>query len=89
MRARARSTIAVVFAIASASGVARADEDTVVITGTRTPEKAQKATVRTDVVSREEAERRGATNVGDALASQPGLVVNPGSYGFLGGVSAL
>lgn len=89
MRARARSTIAVVFAIASASGVARADEDTVVITGTRTPEKSQKATVRTDVVSRDEAERRGATNVGDALASQPGLVVNPGSYGFLGGVSAL
>jgi outer membrane receptor for ferrienterochelin and colicins len=69
---------------------ARADDaDTVVVTGTRTPERAQKATVRTDVVTREEAERRGATNVADALATQPGLVVNPGSYGFLGGVSAL
>ncbi|MBX3190040.1 MAG: TonB-dependent receptor [Labilithrix sp.] len=45
--------------------------------------------MKTDVVTREEAERRGATNVADALASQPGLVVNPGSYGFLGGVSAL
>ena len=63
--------------------------DTVVITGTRTPSLSQRATVKTDVITREEAERRGATNVADALASQPGLVVNPGSYGFLGGVSAL
>jgi outer membrane receptor for ferrienterochelin and colicins len=65
------------------------DGDTVVITGTRTPERSQRSTVKTDVITREEAERRGATNVADALASQPGLVVNPGSYGFLGGVSAL
>lgn len=75
-----------------ASREARADEprgDTVVVTGTRTPERAQRATVKTDVITREEADRRGATNVADALASQPGLVVNPGSYGFLGGVSAL
>jgi len=64
-------------------------DDSVVITGTRTPERAQRATVKTDVITRDEAERRGATNVADALASQPGLVVNPGSYGFLGGVSAL
>src|ERR1700752_2674073 len=65
------------------------DAETVVVTGTRTPERIQRATVKTDVVTREEAERRGATNVADALASQPGLQVNPGSYGFLGGVSAL
>lgn len=65
------------------------DGDTVVVTGTRTPERMQRATVKTDVVTRDEADRRGATNVADALASQPGLVVNPGSYGFLGGVSAL
>lgn len=65
------------------------DENTVVVTGTRTPERMQRSTVKTDVITREEADRRGATNVADALASQPGLVVNPGSYGFLGGVSAL
>jgi len=59
------------------------------VTGTRTPEQIQRATVKTDVVTRDEAERRGATNVADALATQPGLQVNPGSYGFLGGVSAL
>ncbi|MBX3227514.1 MAG: TonB-dependent receptor [Labilithrix sp.] len=45
--------------------------------------------MKTDVVTREEAERRGAVSVADALATQPGLVVNPGNYGFLGGVSAL
>jgi outer membrane receptor for ferrienterochelin and colicins len=45
--------------------------------------------VKTDVITRAEADRRGATNVAEALASQPGLVVNPGSYGFLGGASAL
>jgi outer membrane receptor for ferrienterochelin and colicins len=87
-----------VIAILLASARARADEprlaaptdnETVVVTGTRTPERVQRATVKTDVVTREEAERRGATNVADALASQPGLQVNPGSYGFLGGVSAL
>jgi outer membrane receptor for ferrienterochelin and colicins len=61
----------------------------VVVTGTRTPESAQRATVKTDVVSREEAERRGATNVAEALASQPGVQVNPGAYGFLGGASAI
>ncbi|MBX3263721.1 MAG: TonB-dependent receptor [Labilithrix sp.] len=45
--------------------------------------------MKTDVVTREEADRRGATSVADALATQPGLQVNPGSYGFLGGVSAI
>lgn len=83
-------------ALAFASTPARADEAankkddaTVVVTGTRTPERAQRATVKTDVITREEADRRGATSVADALATQPGLVVNPGSYGFLGGVSAV
>lgn len=65
------------------------EAETVVVTGTRTPENIQRATVKTDVVTREEADRRGATNVADALATQPGLQVNPGSYGFLGGVSAI
>lgn len=85
------SVVAVVVASALATTIARADEPPgeVVVTGTRTPERVQQATVKTDVVTRDEAERRGATNVADALATQPGLVVNPGNYGFLGGVSAL
>jgi outer membrane receptor for ferrienterochelin and colicins len=65
------------------------DGDTVVVTATRTPERSQRATVKTDVVTREEAERRGATNVAEALSSQPGVQVNPGAYGYLGGVSAI
>jgi len=61
----------------------------VVVTGTRTAEQAQRATVKTDVVSRVEAERRGATNVAEALSSQPGVQVNPGAYGYLGTVSPI
>lgn len=61
----------------------------VVVTGTRTPERSQRSTVRVDTVTREEAERRGATNVAEALASQPGVQVNPGAYGFLGNVSPI
>jgi outer membrane receptor for ferrienterochelin and colicins len=61
----------------------------VVVTGTRTPERWQRATVKTDVVTRKEAERRGATNVAEALATQPGVQVNPGAYGYLGGVSPI
>jgi outer membrane receptor for ferrienterochelin and colicins len=61
----------------------------VVVTGTRTPEQVQRALVKTDVVSAREAERRGATNVGEALATQPGVRVDPGAYGYLGGPSAI
>lgn len=64
-------------------------EFSTVVTGTRTPELSQRATVKTDVVTHEEAERRGATNVAEALASQPGVQVNPGAYGYLGGISAI
>jgi outer membrane receptor for ferrienterochelin and colicins len=63
--------------------------ESVVVTGTRTPENAQRSTVKTDVVTRDEAERRGATNAAEALSSQPGVQVNPGAYGSLGGVSAI
>lgn len=98
--ARLRSALVLLAVALTASAPARAEDakdpkgkaaepETVVVTGTRTPERAQRATVKTDVVTREEAERRGATNVAEALATQPGLVVNPGSYGFLGGASAL
>lgn len=64
-------------------------EEVIVVTGTRTPEHASEAPVRVDVVSKEEAERRGATNVAEALATQPGVQVNPGAYGYLGGISAI
>lgn len=62
---------------------------TVVVTGTRTPESGARAAVRTDVVTRSEAERRGATNVGEALRGQLGVQVNPSAYGHLGGASAI
>src|SRR5690348_15590403 len=56
----------------------------VVVTGTRTPESSQRATVRTDFVTRAEAERRGATNVAEALAGEPNLQVNPENYAARG-----
>jgi outer membrane receptor for ferrienterochelin and colicins len=65
------------------------DASDVVVTGTRTPEAEQKATVRTDRVDRREAERRGATSVGEALQGQLGVQVNPSAYGFLGNPSAI
>ncbi len=61
----------------------------VVVTGTRTPENARRSPVRVDVVTRAEAERRGATNVGDALAGSLGTQVNPSAYGALGRPAAI
>jgi len=61
----------------------------VVVTGTRTPESSQRATVRTEVVTREEAERRGARNVGEALAGETALEINPRAYGYLGAPSGV
>ncbi|WP_437312127.1 TonB-dependent receptor plug domain-containing protein [Sorangium sp. So ce388] len=45
--------------------------------------------MRTRVVTREEAERRGATNVGEALDGELGVQVNPSAYGSLGNPSAI
>ncbi len=61
----------------------------VVVTGTRTAEEAGKAAIRTDVVTRDEAARRGATNVGEALAGSLGLEVNSSAYGAIGAPSAV
>jgi outer membrane receptor for ferrienterochelin and colicins len=61
----------------------------VVVTGTRTPENARRSPVRVDVVTRAEADRRGATNVGEALAGSLGTQVNPSAYGSLGRPSAI
>ena len=65
------------------------EPEVVVVTGTRTPEQSQRAAVKTDIVTREEAERRGATNVAEALQTQAGVQVNPGAYGYLGAVSPI
>ncbi len=54
------------------------------VVGTKTPESVQRATIRTGVVTREEAERRGARNVGEALAGEPSLQVNPEAYDLPG-----
>jgi len=64
------------------------EENQVVITGTRSKEAAGKSVVRVDVVTREEARRRGATNVGEALAGELGMSVNPAAYGSIGQPSA-
>lgn len=61
----------------------------VVVTGTRTPENARRSPVRVDVVTRAEADRRGATNVGEALSGSLGTQVNPSAYGSLGRPSAI
>ncbi|MDI1450542.1 TonB-dependent receptor [Polyangium sp. 6x1] len=97
-----RSTSAVLFFGASLLplAAARAEEPAssgkdkdkgaeVVVTGTRTPEQSQRATVRVDVVTRDEAERRGATNVAEAIAGQPGVQINPSAYGDIGNPSAI
>jgi outer membrane receptor for ferrienterochelin and colicins len=60
----------------------------VVVTGSRTNESASKAVVHVDTVTRDEAKRRGATNVGEALAGELGVEVNPGAYGAIGRPSA-
>jgi outer membrane receptor for ferrienterochelin and colicins len=70
----------------SPSGCAPAE---VVVLGTRTKESSQRATVRTEVVTREEAERRGARNVAEALGGELSLQVNPQAYGYLGNPSGL
>ena len=59
------------------------------MTGTRTKESSQRATVRTETVTRDEAERRGARNVGEALAGEATLQVNPQAYGYLGAPSGV
>lgn len=59
------------------------------MTGTRTKESSQRSTVRTDTVTREEAERRGARNVAEALAGEPTLQVNPQAYDYLGSPSGV
>jgi outer membrane receptor for ferrienterochelin and colicins len=60
----------------------------VVVTGTRTAEDKSKAIVRVDTVTREEAARRGATNVGEAIAGELGLQVNPSANGAIGRASS-
>ena len=71
------------------AGRAQTQPAEVVVTGTRTKESSQRATVRTETVTREEAERRGARNVAEALAGEPTLQVNPQAYDYLGSPSGV
>lgn len=86
MRRHRRLKYAAILLLALPSRAALAEDDAteIVVTGTRTPESSQRATVRTEVVTREEAERRGATNVAEALQGETTLQVNPEAYGYLG-----
>ncbi len=68
---------------------AKGGEGEVVVTGSRTAESSQRSVVRVEVVGKDEIERRGALTVADALATQTGVRVGAGDYGYLGGVSAL
>ncbi|MFO0616872.1 MAG: TonB-dependent receptor plug domain-containing protein, partial [Polyangiaceae bacterium] len=58
------------------------------MTGTRTAEDKSKAIVRVDTVTREEAAKRGATNVGEAISGELGLEVNPSANGSIGRASS-
>src|SRR5690606_33425528 len=60
----------------------------VVVTGTRTAEDIQRSVLRVDLVTRKEARRRGATNVGEAVGAELGVEVNQSAYGSLGRPSA-
>lgn len=73
----------------AAASPAAPETTEVVVVGTKTPESVQRSTIRTGVVTREEAERRGARNVGEALAGEPSLQVNPEAYGYLGRPSGI
>lgn len=70
------------------SGESSAQSD-VVVTGTRSPESSQRSVVPTRSVTREEAERRGANTVADALSQELGVQVNPSAYDYLGNPSGV
>jgi len=74
---------------ARGAGTERCAAGEIVVLGTRSAESAQRASVRTGVVTREEAERRGARNVAEALAGEPTLQVNPEAYAPLGSPSGV
>nr|PZN22206.1 MAG: TonB-dependent receptor [Pseudomonadota bacterium] len=61
----------------------------IVVLGTRTKESSQRAQVRTEVVTRDEAERRGARTVGEALAGETSLQVQPNAYRYVGAPSGI
>lgn len=56
----------------------------VVVTGTRTAEHTNRSTLHTGVVTRRDAERRGATSLAEALEGEPSLQVGAGNYDELG-----
>ena len=68
--------IALVVAIAAAFTVQAADEEAVVVTATRTPERASALTSDVGVITREQIERAPQSSLGELLQAQPGLQVS-------------
>lgn len=87
VRARLGAAVAAL-ALLCAPDAAHAEPE-LVVTGTRSPESTQRATVATRVVTRKEAERRGATDVGEALSGELGVQVNSSAYDYLGNPAAI
>ncbi len=86
--------IALAVAIASAVTVQAADEDAVVVTATRTPERASALTSDVSVITREQIERAPQSSLGELLQAQPGLQIStnggigtPTSVSIRGGTS--
>ncbi|MEZ4370696.1 MAG: TonB-dependent receptor [Polyangiaceae bacterium] len=91
-RTAARAASGALLAIGLFSTESRAQSSSasdVVVTGTRSPESSQRSIVPTRSVTREEAERRGASTVADALSQELGVQVNPSAYDYLGNPSGI
>ncbi|MEZ4232918.1 MAG: TonB-dependent receptor [Polyangiaceae bacterium] len=84
--ARVASCALLTLGIFSAESRAQSD---VVVTGTRSAESSQRSIVPTRTVTREDAERRGANTVADALSQELGVQVNPSAYDYLGNPSGI
>jgi vitamin B12 transporter len=67
---------ALVVAIAAAFAAQAADEDAVVVTATRTPERASALTSDVSVITREQIERAPQSSLGELLQAQPGLQIS-------------
>jgi vitamin B12 transporter len=67
---------ALVVAIAAASSVQASGEDAVVVTATRTPERASALTSDISVITREQIERAPQSSLAELLQAQPGLQVS-------------
>lgn len=85
----ASSTLVALVLFSTESRAQSSSASDVVVTGTRSPESSQRSIVPTRSVTREEAERRGANTVADALSQELGVQVNPSAYDYLGNPSGI